>query len=124
MAIGGFNGSDPAPTLAQFQDVVADGEIHYFIAGGGSAAVRRPAAAAARAPRSPRGSRRPSPRPRRRHHLYDLTERMSAPYEAAAEAVATADARHRDPGLQRGGRPRGVGARSSTTWRRCRGATG
>jgi 4-amino-4-deoxy-L-arabinose transferase-like glycosyltransferase len=35
MAIGGFNGSDPSPTLAQFKKYVADGEIHYFIAGGG-----------------------------------------------------------------------------------------
>ena len=35
MAIGGFNGSDPAPTLAQFQKYVADGKVHYFIGGGG-----------------------------------------------------------------------------------------
>lgn len=35
MPIGGFNGSDPAPTLAQFQQDVADGEIHYFIGGSG-----------------------------------------------------------------------------------------
>ena len=35
MAIGGFNGTDPAPTLAQFEKLVAAGEIHYFIAGGG-----------------------------------------------------------------------------------------
>lgn len=34
MAIGGFNGSDPSPTLAQFQKYVADGKIHYFIGGG------------------------------------------------------------------------------------------
>ena len=34
MAIGGFNGSDPSPTLAQFQAYVAAGDIHYFIAGG------------------------------------------------------------------------------------------
>ncbi|TME23010.1 MAG: glycosyl transferase [Chloroflexi bacterium] len=34
MAIGGFNGTDPAPTLAQFQKNVRDGKIHYFIAGG------------------------------------------------------------------------------------------
>jgi 4-amino-4-deoxy-L-arabinose transferase-like glycosyltransferase len=34
MAIGGFNGSDPSPTLAQFQRWVADGRIHYFIAQG------------------------------------------------------------------------------------------
>ena len=35
MAVGGFNGSDPSPTLAQFERDVANGEIHYFIAGGG-----------------------------------------------------------------------------------------
>ncbi|WP_328417146.1 glycosyltransferase family 39 protein [Micromonospora sp. NBC_00389] len=35
MAIGGFNGSDPSPTLAQFQRYVADGEIHYFVGDGG-----------------------------------------------------------------------------------------
>jgi hypothetical protein len=31
MAVGGFNGTDPAPTLAQFQAYVASGEIHYYI---------------------------------------------------------------------------------------------
>jgi 4-amino-4-deoxy-L-arabinose transferase-like glycosyltransferase len=35
MPIGGFNGSDPSPTLAQFQADVAAGKIHYFIASGG-----------------------------------------------------------------------------------------
>ncbi|MFE9409381.1 ArnT family glycosyltransferase [Streptomyces sp. NPDC006704] len=35
MAIGGFNGSDPSPTLAQFQAYVAQGKIHYFVASGG-----------------------------------------------------------------------------------------
>ena len=35
MAIGGFNGTDPSPTLAQFQQYVANGEMHYFIAGAG-----------------------------------------------------------------------------------------
>ncbi len=35
MAIGGFNGSDPSPTLAQFQAYVAEGRIHYFPSGGG-----------------------------------------------------------------------------------------
>jgi 4-amino-4-deoxy-L-arabinose transferase-like glycosyltransferase len=34
MAIGGFNGSDPAPSLAQFQQLVAEGRIHYFLGGG------------------------------------------------------------------------------------------
>jgi hypothetical protein len=35
MAIGGFNGTDPAPTLAQFEKYVAQGKIHYFISGSG-----------------------------------------------------------------------------------------
>ncbi|MFD9500936.1 ArnT family glycosyltransferase [Streptomyces sp. NPDC060035] len=34
MAIGGFNGSDPSPTLAQFKKYVEDGKIHYFVSGG------------------------------------------------------------------------------------------
>ncbi|MEU8652834.1 glycosyltransferase family 39 protein [Streptomyces sp. NPDC048737] len=34
MAIGGFNGTDPSPTLAQFKQYVADGMIHYFISSG------------------------------------------------------------------------------------------
>ncbi|MFC3385421.1 glycosyl transferase, partial [Couchioplanes caeruleus subsp. azureus] len=34
MAIGGFNGSDPSPTLAQFQRYVAEKKIHYFVGGG------------------------------------------------------------------------------------------
>jgi 4-amino-4-deoxy-L-arabinose transferase-like glycosyltransferase len=33
MAIGGFSGGDPSPTLAQFQQYVADGQVRYFIAG-------------------------------------------------------------------------------------------
>ncbi|WP_329385343.1 ArnT family glycosyltransferase [Streptomyces sp. NBC_01716] len=35
MAIGGFNGSDPSPTLEQFKRYVADGKIHYFLGGDG-----------------------------------------------------------------------------------------
>ncbi|MEU2822000.1 glycosyltransferase family 39 protein [Streptomyces bacillaris] len=35
MAIGGFNGSDPSPTLAQFTKYVEEGRIHYFASGGG-----------------------------------------------------------------------------------------
>ncbi|QDG61097.1 glycosyltransferase family 39 protein [Pseudarthrobacter sp. NIBRBAC000502771] len=34
MAVGGFNGTDPSPTLAQFQELVSQGKIHFFIAGG------------------------------------------------------------------------------------------
>jgi hypothetical protein len=42
MSIGGFNGTDPAPTLAQFEKYVAYHDIHYFVGansdsfGGGS----------------------------------------------------------------------------------------
>jgi len=36
MPIGGFNGSDPSPTLAQFEQWVTSGKIHYFIGGGGA----------------------------------------------------------------------------------------
>ena len=35
MAIGGFNGTDQWPTLEGFQQMVTDGDIHYFLAGGG-----------------------------------------------------------------------------------------
>jgi 4-amino-4-deoxy-L-arabinose transferase-like glycosyltransferase len=34
MAIGGFNGTDPSPTLAQFEQYVDSGKVHYFISGG------------------------------------------------------------------------------------------
>jgi len=36
MAIGGFNGTDPDPSLAQFEKYVSEDKIHYFIASGGS----------------------------------------------------------------------------------------
>ena len=31
MAIGGFNGTDPAPTLAEFKALVAEHKIHYYL---------------------------------------------------------------------------------------------
>ncbi|MFG2293085.1 ArnT family glycosyltransferase [Streptomyces sp. NPDC048603] len=34
MPIGGFNGSDPSPTLAKFQEYVKAGKIHYYVGGG------------------------------------------------------------------------------------------
>ena len=34
MAIGGFNGTDPSPTLEEFKQLVAEGRIHYYIASG------------------------------------------------------------------------------------------
>jgi len=35
MAIGGFNGTDPWPTLAVFKELVAKHEIHYYVGQGG-----------------------------------------------------------------------------------------
>ncbi|GAC70573.1 ArnT family glycosyltransferase, partial [Gordonia soli] len=34
MPIGGFNGTDPSPTLERFQQLVREKKIHYFIGGG------------------------------------------------------------------------------------------
>jgi hypothetical protein len=35
VTIGGFNGADPAPTVAQLQRMVARGELRYVLLGGG-----------------------------------------------------------------------------------------
>jgi 4-amino-4-deoxy-L-arabinose transferase-like glycosyltransferase len=35
MAIGGFNGTDTAPTLDEFKQLVAQGKIHYFVGNSG-----------------------------------------------------------------------------------------
>jgi 4-amino-4-deoxy-L-arabinose transferase-like glycosyltransferase len=35
VTIGGFNGSDPAPTLAQFEQLVSSGQLRYVLIGGG-----------------------------------------------------------------------------------------
>jgi 4-amino-4-deoxy-L-arabinose transferase-like glycosyltransferase len=34
MPLGGFNGTDPSPTLAAFQQLVAAGRVHYFLGEG------------------------------------------------------------------------------------------
>ena len=34
MAMGGFRGTDPAPTLAQFEQYVEQGKVHYVLTGG------------------------------------------------------------------------------------------
>jgi hypothetical protein len=35
VTIGGFNGGDPAPTLAQFEALVASGQVKYVLVGSG-----------------------------------------------------------------------------------------
>jgi hypothetical protein len=45
ITIGGFNGADPAPTLAQFEKLVAEGKVRYVLVssggvpGGGGSAI-------------------------------------------------------------------------------------
>jgi len=39
MSIGGFNGSDPSPPQGQFERLVVERKVHYFIA---AAAERNP----------------------------------------------------------------------------------
>ncbi|GGF96676.1 putative glycosyltransferase [Rhodococcoides trifolii] len=46
MPIGGFSGGDPSPTLAQFEQYVHDGRVHYFI-GGSQGSKGRPSDIAA-----------------------------------------------------------------------------
>ena len=48
MAIGGFNGTDPAPTLAQFETDVQEGKIHYFIGAAAASAEAGPVVGARR----------------------------------------------------------------------------
>ncbi len=51
LAVGGFNGTDPAPTLEQFQQLVADGRVHWFVgADRAGTCSGTPAAAAATRP--------------------------------------------------------------------------
>jgi 4-amino-4-deoxy-L-arabinose transferase-like glycosyltransferase len=38
MALRGFSGSDPWPTLAKFQELVTAGKVRYLLVGGGSPA--------------------------------------------------------------------------------------
>jgi 4-amino-4-deoxy-L-arabinose transferase-like glycosyltransferase len=39
MAMGGFTGSDPAPTLAQLKSYIASGKLRFVLAGGGAGGI-------------------------------------------------------------------------------------
>ncbi|WP_175415696.1 glycosyltransferase family 39 protein [Acidipropionibacterium jensenii] len=39
MAVGGYNGTEPAPTLSQFKQLVAQGRIHFYISTGSGGAA-------------------------------------------------------------------------------------
>jgi len=42
MAMGGFNGGDPAPTLAQFQALVASGKVRFLLVDGNGGGIAGP----------------------------------------------------------------------------------
>jgi 4-amino-4-deoxy-L-arabinose transferase-like glycosyltransferase len=48
LALGGFNGTDPSPTLAQFQTCVRNGQIHYFLGDAGMSSTATGGSDAAR----------------------------------------------------------------------------
>ncbi len=58
LAIGGFNGTDPSPTLEEFQQWVADGEVHWFIAGSDAGRGAGPVARRAERPGARNRARR------------------------------------------------------------------
>jgi 4-amino-4-deoxy-L-arabinose transferase-like glycosyltransferase len=41
MAIGGFRGTDPAPSLTRFEELVSSHQIHYYVAGGAGGGFAR-----------------------------------------------------------------------------------
>ena len=96
VTIGGFNGSDPAPTVCQLAKMVAEGELKYVLLSATAAAAAAPAAAAARR-RSARGSSSTAPRPSRRldaaagrstgHRLTTMILVPSSPHAVAAAAL-------------------------------------
>jgi len=74
MAIGGFNGTDPWPTLAVFEELVAEHEIHYYVGqgsesfGGGRGSSAIASWVAAHFKKETAG----------RQTVYDLTQPLSA----------------------------------------------
>ena len=101
MAMGGFRGTDPAPTLAQLEQYVKQGKLHYVLTGGrggfGGAASGGAVARVAAPLRSPRGSSRTARRCLRRPTTARRRRRRGRP-----RACTTAG---RLPGSQRAGRP-------------------
>ena len=106
IALGGWNGGDPYPTLAQFQAMVDRGEIGYFISGGWAAW-----AGPRRQLRGRRLGRGELPGPDRgQHHrlqaggLTAMTETLAPGASAAwgrAGRRTGAEDRGSDPGLRR-----------------------
>jgi hypothetical protein len=45
MSLGGFSGSDPAPTLSEFESLIAEGKVRYLVVQGGRGGGRAGAGA-------------------------------------------------------------------------------
>ena len=61
LAIGGYKGTDPTPTLGQFQSAVESGRIHWLITGGTEGAASQADRAAGWRTGSRTGRRRSDP---------------------------------------------------------------
>ena len=86
MPMGGFSGSVPEPTLARVKQLVATGQLRFFLLGGaGGFGGPGRGGAAARRRRSPAGWSRPAPRCRPR-----TTEAPRAASERCTRAAPTA----------------------------------
>ncbi len=109
MAIGGFNGTDPWPTLAVFKELVAKHEVHYYVGqgsqsfGGGQGSSAIASWVAAHFTKETVGGQT----------VYDLTEPLDASKSAARHEVigllGVEDAH--DRGVHRGAEGRIVGRR-------------
>ena len=93
MSIGGFNGTDPWPTLAVFEKLVANHEIHYYV-GQGSESF-----GGGRGPRPSRPGWRPTSRSRPSAGRPSTTSPSRCPRRGEARGRRSA------PGLRSFGRP-------------------
>ena len=82
MAIGGFNGTDPDPSLATFKKLVAEGKVHYFIAGGGGLGAGGFAGAAGAFPGAGQGTARAGAGPQESADSYAITSWVESHFTA------------------------------------------
>ena len=77
MAMGGFNGSDPTPTLAEFQAYVRDRAIRYYLSGRSGTGAWVVVPGTSSAPSLPGYSRTSDPACGRWCDVYDLRQPLN-----------------------------------------------